>query len=111
MRPCGQAAGQAGGRFGQAVDALLLMRDVIAAADQSGVEQALEAASQNVRCDAFLGFAKQFAEVAAVAEHQIADDEEAPVVAQHLQRKIDWASRATVIHSHLKSLQYRSICA
>src|ERR1700679_869209 len=109
--PCahvGEQRHELDGRFGQAVDALLLMRDVIATADQSGVEEAVQAAGQNIRCDAFLGFAEQLAEVAAVAEHQIADDEETPVVAQHLQRQIDRASRTKRVHSCLQNrLQYR----
>ena len=37
---------------------------------------------------------QQLAEMAAVAEHDVADDDQAPAVAEHLQRQVDRASRA-----------------
>jgi len=85
--PCAhlhQERNKLNGRFGEAVDRLLLMRCVLASADHASGDKTLQPADQDIRRNAFLGIAEEFAEMTAVAEHQIADDQKAPTVAQHL---------------------------
>ena len=58
------------------------------------LDQTPEPVRQDVRCDAFLGLGQQLAEMPPVAEDHVADDQQAPFVAHHLERQIDRASRS-----------------
>ena len=46
---------------------------------------------------------QQLAEVTAVAEHQVADDDQAPAISQRLESQIDRAARAWGVHAHPKT--------
>ena len=48
----------------------------------------------NIRRDSFFGSLEQVSIVAAIAEHDIPNDDQAPTVAEHLERQIDRATRA-----------------
>src|SRR5262249_10504661 len=63
---------------------------------------------QDIGGDALLGFRQQLAKMPAVAEHHVADDEQAPFVAQHLQREGDRATRPVVL-SHVRGLLKKTL--
>ena len=46
---------------------------------------------------------QQLSEVTAVAEHQVADDDQAPAIPQRLESQIDRAARAWGVHAHSKN--------
>src|SRR5262249_44542654 len=51
---------------------------------------------------------QQLAEVTAVAEHQVADDDQAPAIPHRLESQIDRAARAWGVHAHSKNqLRYK----
>jgi hypothetical protein len=47
---------------------------------------------ENVGGDPFLREPEQISIVPAIAEHDVSDDDQAPVVSQHLERQIDWTA-------------------
>ena len=61
---------------------------------QPGGHELLEAAGEDVGGDALLGAGAQLAEIAAVAEHDVAQYEHCPRVAEHLDGSVDRASGA-----------------
>ncbi len=63
------------------------------------LEQGLQPVGENVGGDAFLGLGQQLAKMPPVAEHHVADDEQAPFVAEHFQREIDRAAGAAECRS------------
>src|ERR1700730_18004361 len=69
--------------FGKRIDSLLLMARVVIARDDALLEQGLQPIGQDVRRNALLGFCQQLAKMAAVAEHHVADHQQAPFVADH----------------------------
>ena len=83
--------------FGQRINSLLLVREVVDAGDDPLIEQLFQPIGENVGGDAFLqDFVAQFAKMPPVAEHHVADDEQAPSVAEHFQREIDGAAERPV---------------
>jgi hypothetical protein len=64
---------------------------IVAARHEAGFFQASQPVGQDVRGDAFLGSRQQFPKMATIAEHEIADDDEAPAIPQRFQRQIDRA--------------------
>ena len=56
-------------------------------------EEARQPVGQNVRGYPLLRPGQQLAEVTAVAEHQVADDDQAPAIPQRLESQIDRAAR------------------
>jgi hypothetical protein len=66
----------------------------VVAGEQPGRHEPLEAAGEDVGCDALLAAGEQLAEVAAVAEHDVAQHEHRPWVAQHFDGGVDGASRS-----------------
>src|SRR3546814_14512305 len=79
--------------LGEAVDGLLAMAGVVLSGYQPEGDEAFEPRSEYVRGDPLLGMRQKIAKMPAVAEHDVADDDEAPPVAQHLHRQIDRAAR------------------
>src|SRR5215831_7134332 len=60
------------------------------------------------RLSALLRPGQQLAEVTAVAEHQVADDDQAPAIPQRLESQIDRAARTWGVHAHSKNqLRYK----
>src|SRR6266508_3246593 len=80
-------------RLGERVCRALPTAGVVAG-EQPGGHKLLEAAGEDVGGDALLGSGDQLAEVAAIAEHDVAQHERRPRVAEHLDGGIDGASRA-----------------
>src|SRR5215510_1950860 len=64
---------------------------IVATGYQSGFLQARQPVGQNVRGYPLLRPGQQLAEVMAVAEHQVADDDQAPAIPQRLESQIDRA--------------------
>jgi hypothetical protein len=60
-------------------------------------DQPLEAVGEDVRGDVLFGAFLQDAEVAPVAEHDLAQDQQRPAVADHLHRGVDRAARARLV--------------
>jgi hypothetical protein len=79
--------------LGKAVDCFLLMRRIIALRKQAIFHQPFQAIGQDVGGDPFVGKSQELSIVAPVSEHHIADDDQAPAVAQHLEREVDRAAR------------------
>src|SRR5512145_3984 len=71
---------------------LLLVAGIVATGYQSGFLQARQPVGQNVRGYPLLRPGQQLAEVTAVAEHQVADDDQAPAIPQRLESRIDRAA-------------------
>ena len=61
------------GGLGEAVEDLLSVGGVRGAGDEALVGEAAEAVGEDVRGDSLVGVGQQLAEVAAVAEHHVAD--------------------------------------
>jgi len=81
---------------------------IVATGYQSGFLQARQPVGQNVRGYPLLRPGQQLAEVTAVAEHQVADDDQAPAILQRLESQIDRAARAWGVHAHSKNqLRYK----
>jgi hypothetical protein len=69
------------------------------------VDEAAQAVGEDVRGDAFLRFGQQFAEMAAVAEHHVAQHDQAPAVTENFEGKIDRAAGAACVsHRVLQKL-------
>jgi hypothetical protein len=81
------------GSLGQAVDRFLPVGRVVALRQHPGLDQPLQAVGQDVGGDALLRLVEQLAIVAPVAEHEVADDDQAPAIAEHFQREIDRTAR------------------
>ena len=80
-------------RLGQAVDALLPVRGVVASRQQSRFDEALQPVGEDVGRDPLLRMREQLAKMPARAEHDVADHDQAPAVAERLQRQIDRTAR------------------
>src|SRR5215813_15072738 len=65
--------------------------------------QARQPVGQNVRGYPLLRPGQQLAEVTAVAEHQVADDDQAPAIPQRLESQINRAARAWDVQAHSKT--------
>ena len=76
------------------------------AGEQPGCDKVLEPAGEDVGGDALLGTGDQFAEVATVAEHDVAQHEHRPRVAEHLDGDVDRATRPRmcVLHAMLRQV-------
>ena len=61
----------------------------VVAGEQPGGHELLEAAGEDVGRDALLGAGDQFAEVPAIAEHDVAQHEHRPRVTKHLDGGVD----------------------
>ena len=96
-RHLGEHGQQLDALLGEAVDRLLLVARVVGPADDALPGEPLQPVGQDVGGDALLGLGEQLAEMPAVAEDHVADDEQAPFVAHHLQREIDRAARPVTI--------------
>lgn len=89
------------GRFREAVDSLLLMIRIGTSCQQARRDQVLQPACEDVRGDAFLVLLQQVAIAAPVLEHDIADNDQAPAVADLLKRQVDRAARSSRLrHGH-----------
>jgi hypothetical protein len=84
------------GRLGEAVLGALPGTRV-GAGRQSGADEPLESVGEDVGRDALLGAGEQFAEVAAITEHHVAEHEQAPAIAERLDGHVDGASRTWVL--------------
>src|SRR5579862_7928390 len=62
---------------------------ILRAGDQASRGQPPKAVRQDVGGDALFRVRQQLAEVSPVAEHQVADDDQAPAVAEQLERQVD----------------------
>ena len=82
--------------LGQTVDRLLQMRRVVGLGDDPLREQHPKPIGEDIGGNALLR-SQQFAVVPFVAEHHIANDQEAPLVAHHLKREVDRASGLVVV--------------
>src|ERR1700733_381088 len=101
-------------RFGEAVDRLLLMRRIVSFREQAILNKPLQAVSQNVGGNPFIGQIQQLSIMTAIAEHHITDNDQAPAIAKHFQCKVDRAARPLCLaraHKNLcaseKPLAYR----
>ena len=89
------------GRFREAVDSFLLMIRIRTSCQQARRDQVLQPACEDVRGDAFLVLLQQGAIAAPVREQDIADNDQAPAVADLLKRQVDRAARSFCLrHSH-----------
>jgi hypothetical protein len=98
-------------RLGEAVDPLLGVIGVRAPRQQLGRPQTLEPIGEDVRRDPLLAVLEQRAVGAPVPEHHVADDDQAPTIAELLERQVDRAARSPrVRHRWFSSdhLQYAS---
>src|SRR5690349_16578974 len=85
------------GRFGEAVDALLLMSRIRTSCQQASGDQVLQPACEDVRGDALLVLLQQGTITAPVLEQDIADNDQAPAVADLLKRQVDRAARSSCL--------------
>ncbi len=95
------------GCFGKAVNCLLFVSWVAGSRQQAGINKAGEPACQNVRCDALFREPDKISKVAAIPKHYIPDDNQTPVVSEHLECQIDRAAGATLsFHSVIPTPVY-----
>src|ERR671915_220996 len=90
------------GLLGEAVDRLLLVARVVPPGYHPLPEELPHAVGQDVGGDALLR-TQELAEVALAAEHHVAEDQQTPFVAEHLQREVDRAPRAVIVAFHPQS--------
>src|SRR5215204_4399470 len=90
------------GLLGEAVDGLLLVARVVRPGYHPLPEELPHAVGQDVGGDALLR-TQELAEVALAAEHHVAEDQQTPFVAEHLQREVDRAPRAVIVAFHPRS--------
>jgi hypothetical protein len=79
-------------RFGEAVDRLLTVTRVVAPGQEAGLDETLQPVRQDVRGDPLFRAPEHFPEAPTIAEHDVADDDQAPAIAQHFQREVDRAA-------------------
>src|SRR5713226_1498560 len=92
--------------FGQRIDSLLLVAGVVGPCDDALLEQRLQPIGEDVGGNAFLGFGQELAKMPTIAEHHVADDQEAPFVADHFEREIDRAARALcLVHKRCPNMR------
>jgi hypothetical protein len=82
--------------LGQAVDRLLQMRRVVGLGDDPLREQHPQPIGEDIGGNALLR-PQQLAVVPLVAEHHVANDQQAPLVAHHLEREIDRAPGSVIV--------------
>ena len=82
--------------FGEAVDGSLAAESVLAGQQPAG-DQRLQSAGENVGGDALVGVLEQLSEVASIAEHDVAEDQERPRVPERLKAGVDRASGSRVV--------------
>src|SRR5262249_13000514 len=82
--------------FGQAV-ARALAGSRVLAGEQSGVDESLEPVGENIRGDSLDRIGLQFPEIAAVAEDDVAENEQAPAITEHLDGGVDRALRPRLV--------------
>ena len=85
------------GLLGQAVDGLLLVRGIVGACDHPLGFQLLHPVGEDVGGDALLRLAQQLAEMPAVAEHHVADNDQAPAIAEDFEAQIDGATGSLLV--------------
>src|SRR6185503_8626315 len=93
-RHLGENRQQLDALLGETGDRLLLVRGIVRPADYALLDEAFQPVGQDVGGDAFLRLGQQLAEMPAVAEDHVANDEQAPFVTHHFQREVDRTARA-----------------
>ena len=83
------------GRLRQAVEAPLPVTRVIPPTEQPRGRESLQPVGKDVRSDTLLAVLQQFAIAAPIPEHHIADDDEAPAIAQLFKCEVDRAPGST----------------
>src|SRR3546814_21193017 len=73
---------------------------IVGAGEEAVPREPFQTVGEDVGGDTFLGSIQQLAEMAAVAEHHVAENDEAPAIAEHFQGKIDRTSRPHFNHAH-----------
>ncbi len=73
--------------------------------EQTVIDEVAESAGENVRRNAFFVVALQLSEVSAVSEHDVAEHDQAPSVANHFDRGVDRTSRTWLVALHAHCLQ------
>ncbi|HEY6851068.1 MAG TPA: hypothetical protein VI320_33260 [Terracidiphilus sp.] len=58
------------------------------------MKQPVQSVCQDIRRDSFFGELEQISIVATITEHDVPNDDQAPAVAENLERQIDRATRA-----------------
>ena len=102
----GQHGHEFDGCFGQAVGGALAGTGVVPS-EQTRCDEIAQPTGQDVRRDALFVLALQRPEVAAVLEHDVAQHDDAPPVAQHLYCHVDRTPRPSfVVHIHLQVLAF-----
>lgn len=79
--------------LGKAVDRLLLMRRVVSFPEQAIGHQPFQTVRQDVGGNPFLGQIEELSIMTPIAEHHIANDDQAPAIAKYLEREVDGAAR------------------
>nr|CAI0340684.1 hypothetical protein SHINE37_44552 [Rhizobiaceae bacterium] len=106
----GEDRHQCDAHFGEAVERLLLVARIVRLADKTLVDEAAQPVRQDVGGDAFLRFRQEFAEMAAIAEHHVAQHDQAPAVAEDFERQVDRAAGAVgVFHRILQNCLHITI--
>jgi hypothetical protein len=82
--------------FGQAV-ARPLAGSRVLTSEQSRLDESLESVGENIGGDTLDRVGLQLSEVAAVSEDDVAEDEQAPAIAEHLDGGVDWTLRPRLI--------------
>ncbi|MCY1236733.1 hypothetical protein D9M72_494050 [compost metagenome] len=90
----------------EAVERLLLVRGVVGLAEHAVFDQRVQPLREDVRGDAFLGL-QELAEVPLVRKHQVANDQQAPAVADDFEREVDRA-QGLLLDGHRDSVGSRN---
>ena len=83
----------------KAINRFLFMGRVIGPGNDPLLDKPSKSVGQDIRCDAFHRFGQEFAEMPSINEHDVADDEQSPLIAEHFDRLVDDAFRP-VIRAH-----------
>lgn len=85
----GEQGDELDGRLGETVNRFLLVSGVASSREQACAHQTSQPIGQNIGSDAFGGKLQKIAVVAATPEHDVADDDQAPAITEHLHGEID----------------------
>ena len=99
----GHQGHQRDGGFGQAANGLLFVAGIVATGDRSGLSPGASAGRPEGSRLSAPPTGKHLADVKAVAEHQVADDDQAPAIPQRPGSRIARAARAWGVHAHTKN--------
>ncbi|HKD84471.1 MAG TPA: hypothetical protein VKB58_06965 [Terriglobales bacterium] len=80
---------QSNASFGKTVDGFLFMAGIVRLDDDALLDQSLKTISQNIRRNPFRRLGQEFAKMPAILENDVADDEQAPLIAKHLDHQVD----------------------